>query len=372
MKAKILGMTITIICICLLPIPGLSCTTLVLDNNGQPIYGKNFDYNPVSSYVVVNKRGLAKTTIPTNSTDKLIEWTSRFGSITFTYAMREWPFEGMNEAGLFVSSMGLFDINESPGADSRLLIHPFRWVQYQLDNCSTVDEVLASDQIIKVPQPPPDSKEMGIHYLVSDSKGKTAIIEWIDKKMVVHTGDTLPVKVLTNTTYDQSLEVLSNFKGFGGSWPIPPGLFWVYFSKDTHSYLRFIRAAELVKDFDPKTSGPAVDYALSSLRKVSMRPISGRSRWRSVYDPTNKRIYFNSFDDQEVRYFNTDAFDYSCTTPAKALDVNAKLSGDVTSNFVDYTQDMSRDMLEHSWPPIDKEEIDRAFTYPEQYTHCTE
>jgi choloylglycine hydrolase len=269
--------------------------------------------------------------------------------------------------------MGLLDIMEFPEADSRAPIHPFRWVQYQLDNCSTVDEVLASDQVIRIPQPSPDSKEtMGAHYLVSDSKGKTAIIEWIEKKMVVHTGDTLPVKVLTNTTYDQSLEVLSNFKGFGGSWTIPPGLFWVYFSNDTHSYLRFIRAAEMVKDFDPKTSGSAIDYAFSSLRKVSMRPISGRSRWRSVYDPTNKRIYFNSFYDQEIRYFNTDAFDYSCTTPAKALDVNAKLSGDVTSSFVDYTQDMSRNMLEHTWPPLDKEVIEVIFTYPEQYTHCTE
>ena len=61
----------------------------------------------------------------------------------------------------------------------------------------------------------------GVHFLVGDSKGNCASIEFIGGKMVCHTGQTMPVKVLANSTYDQSAAVLKLFRGFGGFFPIP-------------------------------------------------------------------------------------------------------------------------------------------------------
>ena len=55
--------------------------------------------------------------------------------------------------------------------------------------------------------PKDDAQEQaGLHYLVSDSTGKCASIEFLKGKMVCHTGWTMPVKVLVgaNSTYDHS------------------------------------------------------------------------------------------------------------------------------------------------------------------------
>ncbi len=46
MKKLMLSTLFTVLCICLVPVTGLPCTTFVLDNNGQPVYGKNTDSAP--------------------------------------------------------------------------------------------------------------------------------------------------------------------------------------------------------------------------------------------------------------------------------------------------------------------------------------
>ena len=361
------------LCICLLPVQALTCSTFVLDNNGHPVYGKNADWSPIPAYIFVNKRGVAKTTIP-NGTDPVAAWTSKYGSVTFNIYPREIPFEGINEAGLFVSAIGHFDA-EYPDPDSRPAISVLRWVQYQLDNFSTVDEVIGSDKDINIPKTNGGTKGSmaGFHYLVSDSKGNSATIEFLDGKIVFHTGETLPVKVLTNTTYDQSLAVLSHFQGFGGYLPIPRSTFWIYLSKYINSYLRFVCAADMLQKFNPQTSGPPVDYAFHILDSITMHG-KAKAVWQSVYEADSKKIYFQSWNSQRTRYYDISAFDFSCNTSVKALDVNAELEGDVTNSFVDYTEDMSRELAKTmlQFAPLTNEQLEIYVTYPEKYTHCTE
>jgi len=65
MKKRLSSIIFSILCICLVPVPGFVCTTFVLNNNGQLIYGKNADWEHIPGYVVVNKRGVAKTSMYT-------------------------------------------------------------------------------------------------------------------------------------------------------------------------------------------------------------------------------------------------------------------------------------------------------------------
>ena len=371
MNKHLSGILFIIICICCVPAAGLPCTTFVLDNNGQPVYGKNMDwtgYGPC--FVIVNKRGVAKTSmsLPQEPDAKNISWTSKFGSVTFNwYFGREFPFEGINEAGLFVSTMGLAEDTKYPPPDSRPPLHAFQWVQYQLDNFSTVDEVIATDQNIR------QQGSFGCHFLVSDSKGNCASIEWLDGKMVCHTGEDMPVKTLTNRTYDQSLEVLNRFKGFGGYLPVPRGNFWLRYSKGTNSLLRFVRAADLVQQFDPQTSESAIDYAFGVLSKVAQpERYPALTVWSAVYDGSNKQIHFRSWNNKEIRHFDMNAFDFSCTTQVKALDIIADFSGDVTDKFVDYTKEIDLEMMEGWEPPLSDEAKELYSTYPEKYTSCAE
>lgn len=349
--------------------PAWPCTTFVLDNDGAPVYGKNMDWTPpVTAYIIVNKRGVQKTTAPPPE-EPATTWTSQYGSVTFNFWGREFPFEGINEAGLFISSMSLVDINEFPEPDERPRLFPFPWVQYHLDNFSTIEEVIANQQYVRIPSWD-DTK--GVHFLVGDSTGNSAALVWLKGQLVVYQNETMPLQVLTNTEYAQSLDVLGRFKGFGGTLPVPQRNFIPVQIFYPNSHLRFVCAADRLRTFDPQGSDDAVDYAFDVLDRVVMLAFLDRSIWRTVYHAGSGMIYFTSFYHDAIRYFDMAAFDFSCSTPVKALDVNAELSGDVTELFVDYTPDMGRRMLEDWKPALTEDDIDFMADYPGKYTFCTE
>jgi len=354
------------ICMCFVPMTGFTCTTFMLDNSGQPVYGKNADWvPPIPSYVIINKRGVAKTSAEPLAIP--ISWTSKYGSVTFNLLAREWPFEGINEAGLFISSQSGEGSakDEYPEPDSRTPMAGMPWVQYQLDNFSTVAEVIASFQSIRIAKPAEIFKtpQMALHWFVSDSKGKCASIEFLDGKMVCHTGWTMPVKVLANSTYDHSIayfwqnRFLYFFSLFTPIDGLRPGLY------------RFAVAGDRVKKYRPKRSGPVVDYAFQILQDVEMNPVHHTALWSAVYDSANKQIYFRSWNNDKIRWLNLSSLDFSCTTPVKVLDISADLSGDVSNSLVDYTKKIDFEML-NSWG-LSQVVIDYISSYPDR-TVCTE
>jgi len=61
---------------------------------------------------MVNKRGVSKTAMPSDSSDRpnvsLLAWTSKYGSVTFNGFCREMPGGGINEAGFVIEPMLLW------------------------------------------------------------------------------------------------------------------------------------------------------------------------------------------------------------------------------------------------------------------------
>ena len=80
-----------------------------------------------------------------------------------------------------------------------------QWIQYQLDNCATVGEVIATDQKIRLEK---TNVRARIHYFVCDASGDCATIEFLDGAMQVHRGKTLPCRALANDTYEWSAAYL--------------------------------------------------------------------------------------------------------------------------------------------------------------------
>ncbi len=196
MKNSTLFLVFCIVVICSIPRVGQPCTSFCLDKGNQLVVGSNLDWMVGDGLVIVNKRNVSKTALlrPEWGAGQPASWISKFGSVTFNLAGLEIPFSGMNEAGLVVTTM-MLGTTEYPEPDSRPSISSGQWKQYQLDNFSTVEEVLASDSQIRiVPQAP-----MKPHFLVSDRMGNCAVIEFIDGKMVYYFKKTMPVKTLANT-----------------------------------------------------------------------------------------------------------------------------------------------------------------------------
>jgi len=311
---------------CLLLTVAISCTTFCLDHGGRLVFGRNFDWNVGDGLVIINKRDVAKTSIlvALKQTNKALTWTSRFGSVTFNQSGCEFPLGGMNEAGLVVESM-MLDDTYYPRSDSRYAIWSLQWIQYQLDNFSTIEEILASDSQIRIR----GLGVPGLHFLVCDRRGKIATIEFIQGKLVAHTSETMPVKVLSNNTYADCLKFWKE-----GEIPKPDR---------NQSVERFIRAANMVENYDPIKKKRLVDYAFNILNKVEHD--SYLTQWSIVYDITDRCVYFRTHENHKIRYLKLKSLDFSCATPVKILDIKADLSGNVAMNFIDYTYQTNRELF---------------------------
>jgi choloylglycine hydrolase len=310
--------------------------------------------------VVINKQNVSKKAMlhPEWGTGKKASWTSKYGSVTFNFASRELPWGGMNEVGLVAASM-MLNAAEYPDPDSRPAIFAGQWLQYQLDNFSTVQEVLASDSKIRMAPNGPAKA----HFFVSDMQGNCAVIEFIDGKMIYYNNETLPVKALTNSTYAESIEYWK--KGQAPNF-------------DPFSSLgRFITAADMVKAYDSKAP---IDYAFDILNEVaqgtveeidgvSIRSMAG-TEWSIVYDIKNLRVYFRTFDNKKIRYVDMSSFDFSCKTPVKVLDIQEDFSEDVSSKFINYTNKINREFIRKTLR--DSDEVKEYIAKYPDTTVCTE
>ena len=210
--------------------------------------------------------------------EKPITWTSKYGSITFNQIGREFPYGGMNEAGLVIEQMWL-GRTKYPESDDRYGLSELQWIQYQLDNSATVNDVITSDTLVRVSF----TSQAPLHFLVCDKQGDIATIEYINSKFVCHKGKNLPVAVLTNSTYDESIDYVNRFVGFGGSDAI---------QKTTSSLDRFAQAASMIKNFDQQGSENIIDYSFDVLKTVSQKEAT---HWSIVYDIVNMKIYYKTY-----------------------------------------------------------------------------
>lgn len=306
----------------------VACTTFCFRNGGEWVYGRNYDWYVEHCLIMVNKRGVAKTAL---TQDNPAQWVSKYGSITFNQYGREFPLGGMNEAGLIIEVMWL-EQTEYPHVDARKGLSDLQWVQYQLDNCSTVDEVIAGDDKVRITV----RRATPLHFLVSDRTGKAATIEFLGGKMVVHTGKELPVSALTNNTYAYSLLLYRTFSGEEIEEP---------FASAGNSLKRFVWAARGIKQWDPNAGVPAIEYAFRILDKVSVNA----TVFGIVYDAGNNRIYFRCKSKPDIRHIDFDKFDYSCDEPVKVLDITVGKTGDVTDLFEDYTYEANYDLINRSY-----------------------
>ena len=336
----------SILFLCLFTNIGKPCTSFCLKDNGNHIFGTNFDNDKVhEGLLFVNKRKVSKTGWEASTTGEYAGWISKYGSVTFNLVGYQLVWAGMNEEGLVVSTMALSGTQSPPPDERPPLISPF-WLQYLLDNCSTVEEVIASRSRVRMG----DNVD---HFLVCDAIGNCAAIEFIGGKMVCHTDRTLPIRVLANNPYKESVDIWGRDS--------KRGFLSRLFSKPKRgaSLVRFKVAADRVKKFESKKSVPAVKYAFNTLDMISGHRVAGSpTNWSIVFDIGNRRTYFRTRTNSKIRFFDLRKFDFSSSTPVKMLDIHAELSGDVVSHFVDYSREIN---LQHLHRFCQKYGLDVAY-----------
>ncbi|MEN6426568.1 MAG: linear amide C-N hydrolase [Phycisphaerales bacterium] len=286
--------------------------------------GKNYDWTLDQGLLIANKIGIAKRALLLDPTDKTAEWVSRYGSVTFNQYGREMPNGGLNEAGLVVETL-MLPTTRNPAPDERPAVTA--WVQYQLDNSRTVGEVIASDKAIRISPAMP----MPIHFFTCDAEGDAAVVEFIDGKMVCHTGEELPHKLITNDTCDTSLAFLSQHEGFGGTKPIRQG--------SQNSLDRFAIAADRLKAYQPNGSGQsAIEYAFGTLAAVRQ---GQATKWSIVYDLKGLEIHYKTERCKETRIVRLKDLDFGPQTPVRMVSINTPHTGVLNRYFTDYDADVN-------------------------------
>jgi choloylglycine hydrolase len=289
-----------------------TCTSFCLNNGGYSLFGTNYDNEIWEGLLFVNKRGVTKTGWEAGTTGRYARWTAQYGSVTFNLAGVQMPWAGMNEAGLTISTMWLREAR-SPAPDERPpLISPL-WIQYQLDTCATIEEVMANNARVRIA----DTVD---HFLVCDRSAHCAAVEFLEGRTVYHTGDALPVMALTNHPYDRAVGA------------------WERADLRSNSLERFGIAADGQLGFQPGETAPAVAYAFDILDRASGQKTGGTpTQWSIVFDTENLRVHWRTNRSSQARGIDFTRLDFVCGTPIEMLDVHAALAGDVSNELGKYT-----------------------------------
>lgn len=314
-----------------------SCSTFLLSTAQTRWVGHNLDdYIEVPGQVLVNPRNIAKENISwkdltgfRNRARPRIRWVAKYGSITCNTFGREFPDGGLNEAGLYIGEMTLFGTQYPPGQGLPKIYHN-QWIQYILDNCDTVDQVLASQSQVVI------DGHCQWHFFTADQHGQAAVIEFLNGEAIVYTGDQMPVKVLCNAAYAQEIAHLSEYEGFGGTKPVS--------FDNSQGDERFVQAATMLQQYETMsktakaTLRPAIEEAFAILAQMDC----GNNKWSIVFDIHQMRVYFRTYRASAVKFVDFAAFNFSGAAPAMFLDIHQAGSGDVNGQFRAFNEATNR------------------------------
>lgn len=272
-----------------------ACTRFVyFGANDQVITARSMDWKTdVGTNLWVFPRGMMRSG---EAGPNSIQWTSNFGSIIASgYDIS--TTDGMNEAGLVANVLWLVESSYPKYDGKEPGLSLAAWAQYVLDNFATVQEAvdaLASEPFtIVTDKVPGEERSATLHLSISDAKGDSAIIEYIDGKQVIH--HSRNYQVMTNSPiFEQQLALNEYWKQIGGTVMLPG---------TNRASDRFARASFYVNAIQ-KTDDPVqtIASAFSVIRNVSVpfgittpdQPNISSTRWRTVSDHKRKLYFFES------------------------------------------------------------------------------
>jgi penicillin V acylase-like amidase (Ntn superfamily) len=307
-----------------------ACTAFVLKDSNNVVVGFSFDFHIGSHCIYVNKRNVERNRYLLLA-EKPVKWISKYGSITYNLLGKDWPHSGMNEAGLVVQCLGAQDEGAKyPHPDDRIPIDESGWIQYQLDNSASVEDVIKNMQKIRI-----SNRSLGeTHFLICDKTGNAIIIDYVNGKTKTYTGDDLPYPITANDTYPHMLNFLKQHKGYGGNRELE-------FKPDA-SVIRFVYVANKIKEYTGQQE--IVDYTFDILKNLR-QPQDG-TRYQTVYDMTNLSIYYNvSSDFGKIKAIHFKEFDFDCNTPALMTEIQSDKSGNIRNAFYNYDSRINKRVI---------------------------
>jgi penicillin V acylase-like amidase (Ntn superfamily) len=299
------------------------CSRIVWNDNGVAVVvGRSMDWlNAMPTDLYVLPRGIQREGMTGKNT---LTWTAKYGTVVAvpTRGAASGAADGINEEGLAGSMLWLAESDYGKYDPERKSLSLGLWLQYYLDNFATVQEAVdftekTSFQLVTGTF---DGRKMTVHLALSDPTGDTVVIEYIDGKPKIHHGKQFTV--MTNSPpYDQQLQQLLQYKGFGGTKPLPG---------TTDAADRFVRGAYYLTHLPkPADYRESIAGVLSVIRNISApfgesdpaRPNISATRWRTVADLTNRIYYFEAATSPNLVWVKLDGLDFAEGAGIRKIDL---------------------------------------------------
>lgn len=323
----------TAIMSCILSLNALAFTSeassaLIFNKKAPATLAVNMDWKYREGTVVIQPRNILRISGAAHNNLSPLIWKSRYGSVVFHAGNRFKPgpgANGMNEKGLTATVL-MLKSSSYPRSRKLPMLNTSDWVNYVLDNFQNVQEVIDDSSNYQLRPSNYRENDLKMQLVVNDAEGNCAVLEYIGKRLVVHTKEQLNPSVITNTDYDSSLALLSDYKDFGGAMGMPGG----YGSND-----RFIRGSHYMKrlpDFVAKEEHVA--YAFNGLSEVAQAPGTATpTQLSTVLDIPSKTVYFRSINESAVRIIPLASFDFDHLKKPLSLNAYQHVAGDVVAQF---------------------------------------
>src|SRR4051812_40311453 len=131
------GHLVGLFAVTLASVSAYPCSVFSIRTSEGTLVGKNFDWDNGDGVVVTNARGSKKFGLTLNPFEDHAVWTSRYGSLSFNQVARDFPFGGINEKGLMIEILWLFENSMASEAGSRPAVNESQWIQYHLDRAAS-------------------------------------------------------------------------------------------------------------------------------------------------------------------------------------------------------------------------------------------
>lgn len=340
------------------------CTTVAISQNKTTILGFNYDFYYGHGLIVTNRHGFKKTSIPVSESMLPITWISTYGSITFNQFGVEMPMAGMNERGLSIAMM--YHEDGKFCSSSLAKMNELQWIQYQLDNFATVDEVIDN-----LKEFVPHEDVYTLHYSVCDSSGNTAIIEFIDRETIVIKNP--QYHILTNTSYAKSIQYAEENIN-KDSEKLKESI--TSLNRFTIGYRNLKKWSDSNTEALTKVLAVLSENAINPTEKSnwnwkSKKDATTITYWSIAFDSCNKKIIYYNNTNKEKREIIYSNFDFSSNAPMKVIDIENAFSGNISEYFKNYSQRDNERIISLSYKPmealINKEIQKQLIAYPETF-----
>lgn len=304
--------------------PVLGCSAFCSSYQNHKTIGRNLDVPFTEGFLLLNLRNQHKKSLAAPTT-----WTSKYGSLTFNMLGSKLPMGGMNEKGLVFEHLHMRPTSYPPVGNKKAFLE-FEWIQYILDTCGSVAEVLdACRKTAIIPG------RIGMHFIALDKKGRLVLIEFQEEQMQVHSNEFEAHPVITNDWFLESIRFLQKFKGHGGNKEIN------FSSRE--SLDRFAIVSDQIHDNTGEHWAEHQEYVFGVLESVQ-----DMTQLKIIYNPKKQELCFKSSKKQQSRQIQFKDFDFSETGKAMMLDIHEATNQIKDLNEMVINEVAKETILEHN------------------------